>query len=233
LMVSNTHVISASLYKKLPYDPSADFAAVLQFATSPNVLVVHPSLPVKSVRELVALAKARPGQVDYASSGNGSSQHLFTALFTTLAGVNMNHVPYKGSAQARADLISGQISVGVPGIASVIQYVKAGRLRALGVTGTKRSPQLPRVPTIAEGGVKGYAADQWFGLLAPAKTPRDAIAKLNAVTERMLKQPDLQKSFENLGAEASYLGPDQFGALVKSELPKWGKVVKATGIQVN
>lgn len=233
LMVSNTHVISASLYKKLPYDPIADFAAVLQFATSPNVLVVHPSLPVKSVRELIALARARPGQVDYASSGNGSSQHLFTALFTTLAGVNMNHVPYKGSAQARADLISGQISVGVPGIASVIQYVKAGRLRALGVTGTKRSPQLPRVPTIAEGGVKGYAADQWFGLLAPAKTPRDAIAKLNAVTERMLKQPDLQKSFENLGAEASYLGPDQFGALVKSELPKWGKVVKATGIQVN
>ena len=233
LLVSNTHAINASLYKKLNYDPIADFAPVLQFATSPNVLVVHPSLPVKSVKELIVLAKARPGQIDYASSGNGSSQHLFTALFTTLAGIEMNHVPYKGSGQARADLVSGQISVSVPGIASVIQFVKDGRLRALGVTSAKRSPQLPIVPTIAEAGVPGYAADQWLGFLAPAKTPKDAIAKLNDTAERVLKQPDLQRSFENVGAQAAYLGPAEFGALLKSELPKWAKVVKATGLQIN
>lgn len=233
LLVSNTHAINASLYKKLNYDPVADFASVLQFATSPNVLVVHPSLPAKSVKELIALAKAKPGQIDYASSGNGSSQHLFTALFTTLAGIDMNHVPYKGSGQARTDLLSGQISVSVPGIASVIQYVRDGRLRALGVTSAKRSPQLPNVPTVAEAGVKGYVADQWLGFLAPAKTPEDAIAKLNGAARRALEQPDLRKSFENVGAQADYLGPAEFGALVKSEMPKWAKVVKATGLQIN
>lgn len=233
LLVSNTHAINASLYKKLNYDPVADFAPVLQFATSPNVLVVHPSLPVKSVKELIALAKAKPGQIDYASSGNGSSQHLFTALFTTLAGISMNHVPYKGSGQARTDLLSGQISVSIPGIASVIQHIRDGRLRALGVTSAKRSPQLPGVPSIAEAGVTGYDADQWLGFLAPAKTPSEAITKLNEAAQRALKLPDLQKSFENVGAQANYLGPAEFGALVKSEMPKWAKVVKATGLRIN
>jgi len=233
LLISNTHAINASLYKKLNYDPVADFASVLQFATSPNVLVAHPSLPVKSVKELIALAKSKPGQIDYASSGNGSSQHLFTALFTTLAGIDMNHVPYKGSGQARIDLLSGQISVSLPGITSVIQHIKNGRLRALGVTSAKRSPQLPEVPSIAEAGVKGYNADQWLGFVAPAKTPQDAINKLNEAAQRVLKQPDLQKSFENVGAQANYLGPKEFGALVKAGMPKWAKVVKATGLQIN
>ncbi|HET6492403.1 MAG TPA: tripartite tricarboxylate transporter substrate binding protein [Burkholderiales bacterium] len=233
LLISNTHAINASLYRKLNYDPIADFAPVLQFATSPNVLVVHPSLPVKSVKELIALAKAKPGKIDYASSGNGSSQHLFTALFTTLAGIELNHVPYKGSGQARADLISGQVSVGIPGIASVIQHIRSGRLRALGVTSAKRSPQLPDVPSIAEAGVKGYDADQWLGLFAPAKTSSEAIAKLNDAAQRALKQADLRKLFENVGAQADYLGPREFGALVKAEMPKWAKVVKATGLQIN
>jgi tripartite-type tricarboxylate transporter receptor subunit TctC len=233
LLISNTHAINASLYRKLNYDPIADFAPVLQFATSPNVLVVHPSLPVKSVKELIALAKAKPGKIDYASSGNGSSQHLFTALFTTLAGIELNHVPYKGSGQARADLISGQVSVGIPGIASVIQHIRSGRLRALGVTSAKRSPQLPDVPSIAEAGVKGYDADQWLGLFAPAKTSSEAIAKLNDAAQRALKQAELRKLFENVGAQADYLGPREFGALVKAEMPKWAKVVKATGLQIN
>lgn len=232
LLVSNTHVINASLYKKLPYDPVNDFTPVLQFATSPNVLVVHPSLPVRSVKELVALAKAKPGQIDYASSGNGSSQHLFTALFTSLAGVKMNHVPYKGSGQARADLLAGHVPVGVPGIASVINDVRSGRLRALAVTSAKRSPQLLEVPTIAEGGVKGYAADQWLGFLAPAKTPKEAIAKLNEAAEKVLAQSALQKQFQNIGAQAAYLAPEEFGALVRSELPKWGKVVQTVGLRV-
>jgi tripartite-type tricarboxylate transporter receptor subunit TctC len=233
LLISNTHAINASLYRKLNYDPIADFAPVLQFATSPNVLVVHPSLPVKSVKELIALAKAKPGKIDYASSGNGSSQHLFTALFTTLAGIELNHVPYKGSGQARADLISGQVSVGIPGIASVIQHIRSGRLRALGVTSAKRSPQLPDVPSIAEAGVKGYDADQWLGLFAPAKTSSEAIARLNDAAQGALKQPDLRKLFENVGAQPEYLGPREFGALVKAEMPKWAKVVKATGLQIN
>lgn len=233
LLVSNTFVISPSLYKKLPYDTLKDFAPVLQFVTSPNVLVVHPSLPVKTVKDLIALAKAKPGQIDYASSGNGSSQHLFTALFTSLAGINMNHVPYKGSGQARTDLISGQISVGIPGIASVIQHIKSGRLRALGVTGDKRSPQLPDVPTIAEAGVKGYDADQWIGFVAPAKTPKDVITKLNTITEKVLKNPDLVKQLSSVGAEPAYLGPEKFGALIRAELVTWGKVVKSTGMQIN
>lgn len=233
LLISNTHAINASLYRKLNYDPVADFTPVFQFANSPNVLVVHPSLPAKSVKELIALARARPGQIDYASSGNGSSQHLFTALFTTMAGIEMNHVPYKGSGQARTDLLSGQISVSMPGIASVIQHIRDGRLRALGVTSAKRSPQLPEVPTIAEAGVKGYGAEQWLGIVAPAKTPPEAIAKLNDAAQKALKQPDLRKSFENVGAEAYYLGPKGFGALIESEMPKWAKVVKATGLQIN
>ena len=233
LLVSNTHAINASLYKKLNYDPLADFTPVLQFATSPNVLVVHPSLPVKSVKELIALARAKPGQIDYASSGNGSSQHLFTALFTTMAGIEMNHVPYKGSGQARTDLLSGQISVSIPGLASVIQHIRDSRLRALGVTSAVRSPQLPNVPTISEAGVKGYDADQWLGLLAPAKTPGNAVARLNDAAQKALKDPALRASFENVGAQANYLGPKAFGDLVKSEMPKWGKVVKATGLQIN
>jgi len=233
LLISNTHAINASLYKKLNYDPIADFTAILQFATSPNVLTVHPSLPVKSVKELIALARAKPGQLDYASSGNGSSQHLFTALFTTMAGIKMNHVPYKGSGQARTDLLSGQITVSMPGIASVIGHIRNGRLRALGVTAAKRSPQLPNVPSIAEAGVKGYDADQWLGLVGPAKVPGEIITKLNEATQRALQQPDLQTSFENVGAQADYLGPKAFGDLVRSEMPKWAKVVKATGLQIN
>lgn len=233
LLISNTHAINASLYKRLNYDPVNDFAPVLQFANSPNVLVIHPSLPVKSLKELIALAKSKPGQIDYASSGNGSSQHLFTALFTTMAGIEMNHVPYKGSGQARTDLLSGQISVSMPGIASVIQHIQSGRLRALGVTSAKRSPQLPNVPTIAEAGVKGYDADQWLGLVAPAKTPPEAIARLNDAAQKALAQPELRKSFESVGAEAHYRDPKAFGDLIKVEMPKWGKVVKATGLQIN
>lgn len=233
LLISNTHAINASLYKKLRYDAVTDFAPVFQFATSPNVLVVHPSLPVKSVKELMVLAKAKPGQIDYASSGNGSSQHLFTALFTSMAGIEMNHVPYKGSGQARTDLISGQISVGIPGIASVIQHIRNGRLRALGVTSAQRSRELPDVPTISEAGVQGYEADQWLGFVAPARTPEGAIAQLNDAAKKALEQPELRKSLENVGAQVSYLGPQAFGELVKREMPKWAKVVKATGLQIN
>ena len=233
LMISNTHVISASLYKKLPYDSINDFAPVLQFGDAPNVLVVHPALPVKSVKELVALAKAKPGSIDFASSGNGSSQHLFAALFTSLAGVKMTHIPYKGSAQATTDLLAGQVTVSFPGIAGMIQHIRNGRLRALAVTSAKRSPQMPDVPSIAEAGVKGYEASLWLGILAPAALPKDINARLNAEVGKILKQPELQTSFRNIGTEIVYRAPEDFGKFVKSELGKWARVVKETGMQVN
>jgi len=187
---------------------------------------------VRSVKDLIALAKARPGQIDYASSGNSSAQHLFTALFVSMAGIKLNHVPYKGSGQARADLLGGHVPVGMPGIASVINDVKAGRLRALAISSAQRSAQLPDIPTLAEAGVKGYEAEQWLGLLAPAATPAEAIARINAEVSKVLKQPDIQQQLRGLGAEANHLGPEPFGALIKTELVKWGKIVDAVGARV-
>ncbi len=233
ILLSNTHFVSASLYKKLPYDPVKDFTPVLQFSTSSSVLVAHPSLGVKSVKDLIALAQAKPGQIPYASSGNGSSQHLFMALFCSLANIEMKHVPYKGSGQARTDLIGGQVPVSIPGLSSVIQEVRTGRLVALGVTGVKRSPQIPDIPTIAEAGVQGYAAEQWMGLGGPARLPKDVVAKLNTEVAKILKNPDLMKQFDNVGAEIDYLGAEALGALMDAELPKWGAVVKATGLEIN
>ena len=233
LLISNTHVISASLYKNLLYDSVADFAPVLQFGDAPNVLVVHPSLPVKSVQELIALAKEQPGRIDYASSGNGSSQHLFAALFSSMAGVNMYHIPYKGSAQATTDLLSGEVKVGCPGIAGMLQYIKSGRLRALAVTGAKRSPELPDVPTIAEAGVKGYEASLWLGIIGPSALPKDVIAKLNTAIAGLLKQPDVQTSLRKVGTEIVYRTPDEFGKFLRAEQQKWSNVVKEIGLKVN
>ncbi|MFZ4439617.1 MAG: tripartite tricarboxylate transporter substrate binding protein [Syntrophales bacterium] len=233
LLISNTHVISASLYKNLPYDSVTDFAPVLQFSEAPNVLVVHPSLPVKSVRELIALAKEKPGKIDYASSGNGSSQHLFAALFSSMAGVNMFHIPYKGSAQATTELLGGEVKVGFPGIAGMLQYIKDGRLRALAVTGAKRSPELPDVPTIAEAGLKGYEATLWLGILGPSALPKEIIAKLNTAMSGILKQPDVQQSLRAVGTEIVYRTPGEFGEYVRAEQKKWSTVVKEIGLKVN
>jgi tripartite-type tricarboxylate transporter receptor subunit TctC len=233
LLISNTHVISASLYKNLSYDSVTDFAPVLQFGDAPNVLVVHPSLPVKSVQELIALAKTKPGSINYASSGNGSSQHLFTALFTSMAGINLFHIPYKGSAQATTELLSGEVKVGFPGIAGMLQYIKDGRLRALAVTSAKRSPELPDVPTIAETGVRGYEASLWLGIIGPAALPKDVIAKLNTAVSGLLKQPDVQNSLRTVGTEIVYRTPDEFGKFLRAEQQKWSTVVKEIGLKVN
>ncbi len=233
LMISNTHVIGAALYKTLKYDAIGDFTPILEFGDAPNVLVVHPSLPVKTVKDLIALAKAKPGQIDYASSGNGSSQHLFTALFTNMAGIKMNHVPYKGSGQARADLIGGQIMVGMPGISSVVQNINDGRLRALGVTGPKRSPELPNVPTIAEAGVKGYEASLWLGLLGPKGMPKEAVTRLNTEVAKLAKSKDFEQQFRKVGTDVVYRGPEEWAAFLTAERAKWAKVVKDTGAQVN
>jgi tripartite-type tricarboxylate transporter receptor subunit TctC len=233
LLVATPHVITPSLYKKLPYDALNDFAPIMQFAAGPYVLVVTPQLPVGSVRELVAAAKAQPGKIDFASSGNGSAQHLVAALFNTMAGVELNHVPYKGSGPAMQDLLSGQVSVSFAGTPNVMPHLKAGRLRALGVTTPKRSPDLPDVPTIAEAGVPGYEATLWLGLAAPAGVPAEIVQRLNTDISNLLRDPDVQQGFRAAGVDASVLGPAEFGAFMRTEFEKWGKVVRDTGAKVN
>jgi len=233
LLVGNTHAIRPAVYRKLPYHPQNDFVAVAQLITSPNVLVVHPSMPVRSAQDLIALAKARPGQIDYVSSGVASAQHLCMALFVTMAGIKLNHVPYKGSGQARSDLLGGHVPVGMPGLASVIRDVRVGRLRALGVTSVRRSTQLPEVPTIAEGGVTGYEAEQWNGLLAPTGTPLEAIERINGEFAKIFKQPEVQQQMRNLGVEPNYLGAEAFGTMIKNEFVKWTKIVEAVGARAD
>ena len=233
LLTATTHVISASLYKKLPYDAIRDFAPVMLIGSGPNVLTVHPSLPAKNVRELIALAKARPGKIDYASSGNGSSQHLFGALFMSLADIRMMHIPYKGSAPATTDLIAGQVSVGFPGIALVLPHTKAGRLRALAVTSEERSKAMLDVPSIAEAGVPGYAATLWLGLLAPRGTPPQIVQKLYDEIAKLLRQPEVESAYLATGTDVTISNPEQFGLFVKAEYDKWAKVIKAVDAQVN
>jgi tripartite-type tricarboxylate transporter receptor subunit TctC len=197
------------------------------------VLAVHPSLPAKNVRELIALAKARPGKIDYASSGNGSAQHLFGALFMSLADIRMMHIPYKGSAPATTDLIAGQVSVGFPGIALVLPHTKAGRLRALAVTSAERSKAMPDVPSIAEAGVPGYAATLWLGLLAPKGTPPEIVQKLYDEIAKVLRQPEVESAYLATGTDVTISNPEQFGRFVKAEYDKWAKVIKAVDAQVN
>jgi tripartite-type tricarboxylate transporter receptor subunit TctC len=233
LLTATTHVISASLYKKLPYDAISDFAPVMLIGSGPNVLAVHPSLPAKNVRELIALAKARPGKIDYASSGNGSAQHLFGALFMSLADIRMMHIPYKGSAPATTDLIAGQVSVGFPGIALVLPHTKAGRLRALAVTSAERSKAMPDVPSIAEAGVPGYAATLWTGLLAPKGTPPEIVQKLYDEIAKLLRQPEVESAYLATGTDVTISNPEQFGRFVKVEYDKWAKVIKAVDAQAN
>ncbi|MGH8680246.1 MAG: Bug family tripartite tricarboxylate transporter substrate binding protein [Burkholderiales bacterium] len=233
LATGTPHVIAPWLYKTVPYDALKDFAPIMLFASGPYVLVVNPQLPVTSVQELIAAAKAQPGKIDFASSGNGSAQHLVAALFNSAAGVELNHVPYKGSGPAMQDLLAGQVKVSFAGVPNVISHVRAGKLRALGVTTPKRSPDLPGVPTIAEAGVPGYEATLWLGLLAPAGTPPEIVQRLHAEAVKALKDPELQPSFRAAGVEASVLGPKEFGEFLRAEHEKWGKVVRATGATVN
>jgi len=232
-MVSTAHVISPHIYKQMPYDPIKDFTPVMRLAEGPYVLTVHPSLPVKNVSELIALAKARPGEIDYASSGNGSSQHLVGALFCSMAGVKLNHVPYKGSNQAMNDVLGGQVKVTFAGVPNVLPNLGTGKLRALAVSTSTRYAELPNVPTIAEAGVPGYDATIWLGLLAPPNTPRDVVQKLNADITRILSTPEAKKLMASAGVDVATSTPEEFGRLMQSELERWGKVVRETGATVN
>ena len=232
-LISNTHFVSAALYKKLPYDALNDYTPITQITNAPNVLVVHPSLPAKSIKELIAVAKARPNQIDYASSGNGSTQHLTGALFTRMAGIQMTHVPYRGSGPATADLLAGQVTVGFPGIAGMLQFIKGGKLRALGVSGGRRSPELPDVPTIAEAGVPGYEMVAWFGIAGPKGMTRDLQMRLHGDLLRVLKNPEFQQTLRVAGQEIAFQdAPEKFYDFMKVEAAKWARVVQDSGARV-
>jgi len=233
LFTATPHVISPWLYRSMPYDALKDFAPVTLVATGPYVLVANPKLGVGSVRELVAAAKAQPGKIDYASSGNGSAQHLVTALFATMAGAALNHVPYKGSGPAMQDLVSGQVTVSFAGIPNALSHLKNGRLRALAVSTARRWPDLPEVPTVAEAGVPGFEATLWLCLVAPAGTPAEIVQRLYTEASKALQDPELQASFRASGVEAQVLAPQELAAFMLAEHDKWGKVVRATGATVN
>jgi tripartite-type tricarboxylate transporter receptor subunit TctC len=231
LIVAFPFAVTPSLLKNMPYDTVKDFAPVVWAAVSPNVLVVNPSLPVKSVAELVALAKAKPNSLSYASTGNGSSNHISMELFKSLAGVEIVHIPYKGSGPAVTDLLGGQVQLMFDNAPNVMPQVKAGKLRALGMSSAKRSSFAPDIPTVAESGVPGYEVAVWFGLVAPAGTPREIVQKLNAEAMRILAMPDVRERFLSQGVEPVGSTPEQFGEHIKSQMTKWAKVVQDAGVK--
>jgi len=228
-----THAINASLYAKMPYDHIRDFAPVILVAGVPNVLVVNPALPVNSVAELIAYAKANPGKLNFASSGNGTSIHLSGELFKVMAGVQMTHVPYKGSAPAVQDLISGQVQLMFDNLPPSLPQIKAGKLRALAVTSATRAPALPDVPTMAEAGLPGFEASSWFGVLAPAGTPPAIVAKLNAEIAKWLATPEAKERLSKQGANAAGGSPEDFVKHIAAETAKWAKVVKDSGAKID
>ncbi|VTU19418.1 tripartite tricarboxylate transporter substrate binding protein [Variovorax sp. PBL-E5] len=230
--VTGSHAINISLYSKMPYDPVKDFVAISQVAVVPNVLVVHPSVPAKNLAELVALAKTEPGKLNYASLGNGTAAHLGMEMLKTAAGIDVTHVPYKGSAPAVSDLIAGQVQMMVDGLPSSLPHVKAGQLRAIALTSLHRSPSLPDLPTIAET-YPGFYADAWSGLFAPKGTPKPIIDKLSTEVQRILRLPDVRQKLAALGAEPVGSTPAEFEAHVNREIAKWAKVVKSSGAKVD
>ena len=228
-----THAINMSLYAKMPYDAVKDFEPIVLVAGVPNLLVVHPSVNAKSLRELTALAKSQPGKLNVASSGNGTSIHLAAELYKQMAGVDILHVPYKGSSPAVADLLGGQVQMMFDNMPSSLPHAKAGKLRALAVTSMTRSAALPDVPTMDEEGLKGFDATSWFGLLAPAGTPKDIVAKLNSASVKALASAEMRERLATQGADPVGNTPDQFAAFIKAEIDKWAKIVKASGARID
>jgi len=229
----SSHAINASLYSKLPYDPAKDFAPIAMLATLPNMLVVHPSLNVNSVAELIALLKANPDKYSFSSSGNGTSQHISGELFKSMTGVSMQHIPYKGSGPMIPDLLAGVVQLSFENITTAFPPVKAGKLKALAVTSDKRSFVAPEVPTMAEAGLAGYDLSSWQAMFAPAGTPRDIIMRLHAEVVKVMNSPDTLKKLNDLGLEASSMTPADLTALIQRDIPRLGKVVRESGARVD
>ncbi len=234
LLVNGANFVTTpSLYKNVTYDPIKDFEPVSLLAHAPNILVVHPSLPVKTVRELIAFAKARPGQLNYASSASGSTPHLAAELFKTLTGTRMVHVPYRGTGPAITAIISGEITVMFMPALAAIPYIESGRLRALGVTTTERLPAMPNLPTVAEAGLKGYQSSQWYGVLAPAGTPADILNFLNGHAAKIMQSTEMKTRMKNSGSVAVGSTRNAFAKHLQTEFTKWAQVIKVSGAKVN
>ncbi len=232
VMISTTHVISPWIYKNVPYDPIKSFTVVSKLVDSPYVLLVNPKVQARNVQEFVALAKSQPGNIHYASSGNGSSQHLMGGLFASMTGAPLKHVPYKGSNGAANDLVAGIVESSFAGVPNALAQVPQGRLKALAVTTSKRIPQLPDVPTMQEAGVPGYEASVWLALLAPANTPREIVNKLNSEIAKLMASPDTRKALYDAGVEVTPSTPEAMSEYMVQEFNRWGKVVKDAGIKM-
>jgi len=229
----NSHAIAPSVFRKLPYDSQKDFAMIAYVGYVPNVLVVHPSIPATSVKELVALAKARPGQLSFASSGVGSTQHLAGEMFMLSTNTKIVHVPYKGSGQAIVDLLAGHVALNFDTMPPILNNVKEGRLRALAVTTPKRVPQLPNIPTMLEVGMTGYEMTNWYGVMGPANTPRDVVTRLNAEINRIMTLPDAKQRLEEVGTQLDPKSPEQFATFLRSEVQKYAKVTKDANVKID
>ena len=235
LLMATTGVmaINQSLYKNMGYDPAKDLEPVSYVASITNVLAVPIELPAASVQELIALGRAQPGKLSFASSGAGSSTHLSSELFKSMAGIDLLHVPYKGSSQALTDLMAGRVSMIIDNMPSALPFIKAGRLRALGVSGSKRSPALPDLPTIAEAGLRGYESLSWTGIAVPAGTPKELVARLNREISAVLAQPDMRQKLADAGADAVGGAPELFAEHIRTEREKWSRLIKERGITIN
>jgi tripartite-type tricarboxylate transporter receptor subunit TctC len=231
LLISVAYAFGPALYKDLKYDPETAFAPVTILGRGAAGVCVNPSVPVNNVQELIALAKAKPGQLNYASAGVGSLQHLAAALFMSQAGINVVHVPYKGGGPAMADVIAGQAQIVLPSLIQTMPYIKSGRLKCIATTGSKRSAAVPDIPTVAESGLPGYEAHNWWGMLAPAGTPAPVVSRLYASLTEVIDSPETSKRFGTEGAEAVHMNPQEFGHFISSELAKWAKVARDVGIK--
>jgi tripartite-type tricarboxylate transporter receptor subunit TctC len=233
LLASQTNAISATLYPKLSFDPIDDFVPISLIGREPGVIVVHPALPVRTLKEFIAYVKERPGQIDYASSGNGSGQHLFAAMLASMAGLNMNHIPYRGSGQATTDLLAGQVQMSIPGMAGMLGHIKAGKLRPLAVTGARRAPQLPDVPTVSEAAVPGYKAYVWMGLLAPKGTPAAVVDKLQREIAVVLALDEVKNYMNAASIEVVGSTPADFSVFLRAERARWARIIRETGAKVD
>ncbi len=227
----SSHAINPALSAKLPFDPLKDFTPISLVASIPFAMIVHPSVPAKSVQELVSLANAKPGQLNYSSAGNGTSNHLAGELLKSMAGIDIVHVPYKGSAPALNDLIAGQVSLMFDLVLTAAPHIRSGAVRGLAVTGAQRSAVLPELPTVAESGIPGYEVSAWFGIFAPAGVPQPAVRRLNAEFVKAMREPDLRQRLASQGADVLTSTPEEFSAYLRSEIDKWARVVKASGMK--